>query len=183
MEITKNANFNRALEIAMVQNHSVLMLPYIKDDYNNIAEVNEVQNRFKDYVNFKPSLQSIKIEYNKIEAQQILNNRKLETFEDILERVNNAKKIINKVSYNLNEACNQLLKTAIERLYFNAIDTDYIINVARSIASLENDTTIKAQHIAEAIQCNCIFDDHITLIDLKIKELQTEKKRLEKLVK
>jgi hypothetical protein len=183
MITTKNASFNRVMEIAMVQNHKILMLPYIDSDYNNIAEVNEVQNRFKDYINFTPSLQSIKIKYNRIESNRILDKRKWESFEDILERVNEAKKIIDSVSFDLNETCNQLLKTAIERLDFNVIDTDYIINVARSIASLDNEATIKAHHIAEAISYNCIFDDHIILIDLKIKELQKEKNRLKKLIK
>jgi predicted ATPase with chaperone activity len=182
MEITKNANFNRVLEIAMVQNHSVLVLPYIDNDYNNIVEVNEVQNRFKDYIDFTPSLQSIKIEYNKIEASNILYTGLRESFKDILERVNKAKKIIDNVSFKLNETCNQLLKSAIERLDFNTIDTKYVIDVARSISALDNETTIKVQHIAEAIQYNCIIDNHIILIDLKIKELQREKKRLKKLI-
>jgi hypothetical protein len=182
METTKNANFNRVLEVAMVQKHKILMLPYIDNDYNNIAEVNEVQNRFKDYIDFTPSLQSIKIEYNRIDSNRILDKRKCESFEDILERVNKAKKIIDSVSFELNETCNVLLKTAIQRLDFNVIDTDYVIDVARSISALDNETTIKPQHIAEAIQYNCIIDNHIILIDLKIKELQREKKRLKKLI-
>jgi magnesium chelatase family protein len=52
----------------------------------------------------------------------------------------------------INEAGQQLLKTAMERLGLSARAYDRILKVARTIADLESSTDIETQHLAEAIQ-------------------------------
>ncbi len=52
----------------------------------------------------------------------------------------------------IDEAGRKLLKTAIERLSLSARAYDRILNVARTIADMENSATIDNHHIAEAIQ-------------------------------
>jgi magnesium chelatase family protein len=53
---------------------------------------------------------------------------------------------------NLNEASQQLLKHAMQRLNLSARAYDRIIKVSRTIADLDSSETIKTEHIAEAIQ-------------------------------
>jgi magnesium chelatase family protein len=52
----------------------------------------------------------------------------------------------------LNEASQQLLKQAMQRLHLSARAYDRIIKVSRTIADLDSSETIKTDHIAEAIQ-------------------------------
>lgn len=52
----------------------------------------------------------------------------------------------------IDEAGNQLLKTAMERLGLSARAYDRILKVARTIADLENSSNIETNHLAEAIQ-------------------------------
>lgn len=52
----------------------------------------------------------------------------------------------------LDDACTELLKTAMEKLGLSARAYDRILKVARTIADLDNAETIATQHLAEAIQ-------------------------------
>ena len=52
----------------------------------------------------------------------------------------------------LNDAGNQLLKTAMEKLGLSARAYDRILKVARTIADLDNSQNIETNHLAEAIQ-------------------------------
>jgi magnesium chelatase family protein len=52
----------------------------------------------------------------------------------------------------IDDAGNQLLKTAMNRLKLSARAYDRILKVARTIADLDNSPNIKTEHLAEAIQ-------------------------------
>lgn len=52
----------------------------------------------------------------------------------------------------IDEAGQQLLKTAMERLGLSARAYDRILKVARTVADLEGSKAIETQHLAEAIQ-------------------------------
>ena len=57
-----------------------------------------------------------------------------------------------------NDACSQLLKNATERLGFSYSKYEKVIEISKIIAQLDNSKQIEPQHVAEAIQYNCMDD-------------------------
>ena len=183
IELTHQAGFNRAIEVAMVQNTSIMLTAYIDGYFDNIKQKEELKETFKNFVNFKVELNKpcMFIEISKNSAEQLitLKKRKLESFKDVLNRVEIAKNNLKNVNIALNSASEQLLKIATERLYFDSTNVDFVINVAKSICALDGKSNIEAHHVAEAIgySRNNIFEC-IDSIEMQIEYLQQERKNL-----
>lgn len=114
----------------------------------------------------------IHIEVTPVPFEKLTETRQAESSVLIRERVTRAREIqserfehLTSIHYNaqmstkqireycaLDEASLQLLKTAMERLNLSARAYDRILKVARTIADLEQATTVTSNHIAEAIQ-------------------------------
>lgn len=114
----------------------------------------------------------IHIEVVPVPFEKLSGKEKLETSTTIRERVTNARnlqlerfaqsknvycnaqmntKLIRKYCI-LNDACNALIKNAMEKLGLSARAYDRILKVSRTIADLEKAESIEPQHLAEAIQ-------------------------------
>ena len=113
----------------------------------------------------------IHVEVNQIKYTQLEQKAKIETSQEIRNRVNQARKIqierykkyhifsnseltpklIEKFC-TLNTKCKQILETAFIRLGLSARAYNRILKVARTIADLEVSEKIQENHLAEAIQ-------------------------------
>jgi Holliday junction resolvasome RuvABC ATP-dependent DNA helicase subunit len=190
IELSNQSGFNRAIEIAMVQNTPIMLTAYIDGYFDNIKEKEQLKETFKDFVNFKTELNKpcMFIEISKNSAQQLLEvkikKRKLESFEDILKRVETAKTILKHIDTSLNVTSEALLKTGIERLYFDSTNVDFVIEVAKSICALDGKLKLEVHHIAEAIQYsrNNVYEC-IESIEMQIEYLKQERDRLLKTLK
>ncbi len=121
----------------------------------------------------------IHVEVNPVPFDKLSDKRRGESSKVIRERVIAARKIQTKrfagkehIHYNaqmntkeirkycqLDEASLALLKNAMEKLNLSARAYDRILKVARTIADLENETSIQSHHIAEAIQYRSLDRD------------------------
>ena len=121
----------------------------------------------------------IHIEVTPVPFEKLSDNRRGELSSVIRTRVTKARKIqserylsLENIHYNaqmgvkqirehckLDEASLQLLKTAMERLNLSARAYDRILKVARTIADLEETSTIVGSHISEAIQYRSLDRD------------------------
>lgn len=151
---------------------------YFPDDPNNTSSPTEMQ-RYMNKIS-GPLLDriDIHIEVQKVEFEQLTEKRKGESSLKIRERVLRAREIqaqrykdLN-INYNaqmspkelekycdLDEACNALIKNAMEKLNLSARAYDRILKVARTIADLDNSAEIKTRHISEAIQYRSLDRD------------------------
>lgn len=121
----------------------------------------------------------IHIEVTPVPFDKLSDDRKGESSVAIRERVTKARLIqtqrfeaLENVHYNaqmntkqirayckLDEPSKQLLKNAMERLNLSARAYDRILKVARTIADLDNSTTVSGNHISEAIQYRSLDRD------------------------
>jgi magnesium chelatase family protein len=105
---------------------------------------------FKELSTSIESEKSENVRKRVVNARQIQSQRFAENQGIYCNAQMNSKHI--KTYCKLSEAGQMLLKTAMEKLSLSARAYDRILKVARTIADLENRTTIQVEHIAEAIQ-------------------------------
>ena len=113
----------------------------------------------------------IQIEVTPVKYQKLESNEKIETSEEIKNRVNKARKIqlkrykthgifsnseitpqLSDIYCKLDLKSKEIIRNAFERLGLSARGYGRILKVARTIADLEAKEDIEAKHIAEAIQ-------------------------------
>ena len=105
---------------------------------------------FQELSQKQPGEQSHKIRQRVIKARDIQSSR-FEKLNNVHCNAQMRSKDL-KLYCQLNDAGNQLLKNAMERLGLSARAYDRILKVSRTIADLENSENILVQHISEAIQ-------------------------------
>jgi magnesium chelatase family protein len=92
------------------------------------------------------------IEYPRVSTDKLLSDRLGEPLSVVLERVDAAKKRLNKVSDKLNDTSLSLLKAAIRQLDMSQSDIEATLRISKSIAALAGKVGIHQAHLAEAIQ-------------------------------
>ena len=111
------------------------------------------------------------IEVPPLEFNELKSRPNAESSADIKRRVNDARRVqterflgsgivsnshmdTNQIAEfcRLDDMCQELMKTAFDRLGLTARSYDKILRVARTIADLDHSDTILPQHIAEAVQ-------------------------------
>ena len=104
---------------------------------------------FRELSDSQPGEQSEEIRKRVVEARQIQELR-FEAFKNTHCNAQMSSKML-RTYCRLDEACNGMLKTAMEKLNLSARAYDRIIKVARTVADLEAAPEIRVEHLAEAI--------------------------------
>lgn len=145
---------------------------YFPDDPNNTSSLQEMQRYMNKISGPLMDRIDLHIEVSPVPFDDLSQERTGERSEVIRRRVEMARKIQTKryegipnIHYNaqmgprqldefcqLDEVGKTLVKTAMEKLNLSARAYDRILRVSRTIADLENASTLSAVHIAEAIQ-------------------------------
>ena len=149
-------NLSRAYEIALAGKFTIQCVfekEYTAgfDDYKKIKY-------FFDGVDFVSDGNLI-VELYKPNDYKVLHYS--ETLKDIISRVYAVKDNVTPFIFDNEHAANTLLKTAVERLSLSMSKRNNILKVAGVIAKLDNCDKIRTEHLAEAIQYNIMYLDHI----------------------
>jgi magnesium chelatase family protein len=74
------------------------------------------------------------------------------TLERLRPLVDSSRAFLDKVGRKLDETGERIMLQAVKELGFSPATREQIIDIARSIAALEEDPNIKTHHVAEAVQ-------------------------------
>jgi magnesium chelatase family protein len=113
---------------------------------------------FRELSDLRSSERSQSVRQRVIEARKFQETR----FRDAHGIYCNAQmtpKLLRKICH-LDEACNSLLKNAMEKLGLSARAYDRILKVSRTIADIDQQPYIRAEHLAEAIQYRSLDRDN-----------------------
>jgi magnesium chelatase family protein len=113
---------------------------------------------FKELNDARSSEMSESIRARVIEARQIQENR-FEGMKGIHCNAQMSAKVLRKICV-LDDASNAILKNAMEKLGLSARAFDRILKVARTIADIDKQPDIRAEHLAEAIQYRSLDRDN-----------------------
>jgi len=113
---------------------------------------------FKDLNDARSSEKSESIRARVIEARQIQEKR-FEGMKGVHCNAQMSAKLLRKICV-LDDACNAILKNAMEKLGLSARAFDRILKVSRTIADIDKQPDIRAEHLAEAIQYRSLDRDN-----------------------
>jgi magnesium chelatase family protein len=113
---------------------------------------------FRELSDARPSEKSEAVRARVIEARQIQEKR-YEGMQGIYCNAQMSVKILRKVCQ-LDDASNLLLKNAMDKLGLSARAFDRILKVSRTIADIDKQPNIRAEHLAEAIQYRSLDRDN-----------------------
>jgi hypothetical protein len=150
-------NVSRAYEIAKLGRHTI-GFAYSNDFQYSLtpAEIKAIA----DFFGIVPSSEAdIICDMNyRPQASEIVTRRKSETLENIHTRVKDASNFP-KPEIVLTDGSESLLRTAIDRLNLTIPEVETIYKVSQTIAQLGFSSTIRTEHLAEAIQYRAIEKD------------------------
>ena len=135
--IKGNENIKRALEVARLGGHSVTLVGPEGCGKRTLMSIFQV-TRGLDMV----------IEVVRPSANELLSPRKGETMEAVQNRLDKALK---ESDLRLPESGIQLLKNTYDKLEMSPAELFKCIDIARTIANLEQSKQIRIEHLAEAI--------------------------------
>lgn len=161
--ILDNHHVKRALQVALVGEHSVYLNLPDNDNYSEDDYINAYSTAFKFHEwgtdhNLIITIgydNDMKREYD-IVVDVVAPHSKVaskwdEPEEKVLERVKNADSLLHYFNDNLDDTTIRLLESATKTLSLSSNDVKNIISVAVSVSRLSHDT-LKAIYVAEALQ-------------------------------
>lgn len=172
MNVTKNININRAIEISLVSSTPILIVsePKYLQDVDRLTK----ELYFVNFATPSNYLEAIKVDYHFAKGEL----SQLETWQNVFDRVSEAKKLQVK-NTEIDYTSKSLLDNAINRLELNEAQVSSIKKIALDIAKLDKSETIQVQHIAEAIQYHCVdLKEFTQSIKLEIQYLENKLKEL-----
>lgn len=142
----------RAYEIALTGNYLIkIFAPELTQE-----QINEYIQPIKECIADNDETPHLLIELQKPDFFDLVSRRKCETLEDVKKRAKEKRLNNDKPEIDISDASETLLKTAYERLNLMPHEIGIILNVAATIAQMDNSKKIDLQHVAEAIQYRSI---------------------------
>jgi hypothetical protein len=160
-----SVNIARAYEIAKLGNHTV-SFAHFKDTTDSLYVTPDYIETLAKFYSLEPHPNGqIIIEVLKPEAKDVerARTRQFETLAQIDERIEVAKTFPRPGIDTVSDGSKSLLNTAYDRLGLSPQDTDTIYSVAQTIAQLVHSSTLKVEHIAEAIQYRAMNDEQAAI--------------------
>lgn len=144
-------NFARAYEIAKVGNFKVKIVTH-GDNHASEQDI-KLFNEFYGFAETEENPDMIlELCYGPSEILNLITRKsRSETLEEINTRIDDIVLSDIVVDKTLNQTCTNLFKTSIDKLHLSLTDSIKVIDIAATIAKMAQSTSIKAEHIAEAI--------------------------------
>lgn len=139
-------NLSRAYEVALLGGFSIQVM-FNLEDYPTAPEDFDMIKNFYSKVDFVADGDLVV----EIAPPPYIDNHTYETIDTIHERVENAKSFLRPT--HLNSGANNMLKCGYERFNLSVRELERRKRIAAVMAQLDKSNIIKAEHIAESLQC------------------------------
>jgi hypothetical protein len=150
-------NLFRAVEVAKTGNFSISVW-FDKQEYPNAeSDYQTIKDFCKGWFDNFSKKGNINIELTKPPASFFENEKHFETIADIEKRIVKSKLFALPV-WKPDIGTKQLLKHAIEKLDLSLSQIDLIEKMSVVIAQMDFSDSVRAQHVAEAIQYSFVYD-------------------------